>query len=280
MQSIELMKGKEMIIDVELKRLQGLRDRHAAVTASIAKSRDVIAKCIREIGEARIAGVLNDEAMPAKESEALRKKLESQCELAEAEIKRLTPDADALSMAIRHVESEMVPLSHAKRLARQAEVRGQYRALAARILETVNTLALLSGHAQAAFQSAQREFPRDESLSAHATVLRYSGLREIWDHAWTGYHGAPSRRDVAVERIFSFDPSLVAVDDPVAIRRNHEEKHRIAEYERHENERRLRNNPTREDIAGAKAAALERGEEWHVVVHPLSSTGSWKPDAR
>ncbi len=269
-----------MDLELEVKRLQELRSRHAAKVASTVKSREEVAKCIREIGEAYIEHALNPESHAEKEMETLCKKLEAQRAKAQGEVDRLTLETEALTAVIRRTEIEIVPLYHVSRLERQQEVRGHYRDLCARLIDAANTLADLNLQARDAFQSAEREFRTDELCAGHDTVLRYAGLRPVFDAAWLSLPGASSRRDLFVGRVYDFARDLVAESDPVTISKRHQEDHFRKECERHEAERRKRMGDCgiTEPVKFRNATPLERQTgEWTPdnpsVRHPLSPLG-------
>lgn len=266
-------------LEIESKRLQDLRARQAAVTASIAKSRGVIAKCIREAGEACVANVVDPEIHTAKATEMTCKKLAAQRAEAQAEIDKLSSEAEALATAIPRIEADLVPLQHGVRLERQAALREQYRALCARLLEAAEELAETNREARDAFESAQREFRADELCAGQDVVMRGAGLRAVHDGAWLSFPGQPTRGHFFAERVYDFDPRLVPEGHPVAILRNHQEAFWQKERERHQKEQSARvaaSGVTPETFRPATLPERLSGQwtpEKGAVYHPLSETG-------
>jgi hypothetical protein len=249
-----------MNLEHEMQKLEALRTKRDAVSGAIAEARNAAVRCTREIGEARVAGVLDPEQNPAKAVEARCAKLERELKVAQSEIEKATPELSALGAAINHLEREIVPKRHAERLNKQAEFRERYTAIARRKLEAANTLAALSAEEKFIFDSASSEFPKDELCEGQAVVMRFAGLAPIWDPAWIDY-GQGSRRDLVVGAVWEFDRSLVDPTDHVALAKQHQEDYRRAESERIERERNNRK-------WGRPTPKLP-GHQYVTVRHPL-----------
>lgn len=237
-------------IESEVERLEALRGKQAASNSAIATARNEIARCGREIGEVRVAGVLFPEENPWKTVEARCKKLESELKAAQGEIDTLTPQVAALSGAIEQLEREIGPKRHAARVASQNEARKSYAAVAREILEAANALSACVAKARAIHFSASQEFPKAEECEGHAPVMQSAGLPPIWDPTWINY-GDGSRRDVFVGAIYDFDSSLVDQADPVARLRVHQESERKRRASEIERERAERTRRDREEFRAA-----------------------------
>jgi len=267
-------------LESEVKRLDEMRYRQAAVAESIGKSREKIVGFIREIREARIQCAMDPEAHSEKETEVLCRKLEGQRATLQNDIDKRVADLEVLTSAIQRMESEIIPQRHAARLERQQEVREQYREICARILDAANMLATLNDDAMKAFQSAEREFRSDELCVGHDVVLRHAGLRAIHDTAWISFPGQPSRRDFWINRVYDYAKDLVPESDPVVASRRHQEAHYQSECARHEAEQRRRIEKGNEQLVEYRKTTLKERQsgEWVSddvisVRHPLSPLG-------
>ena len=223
-------------IESEMKRLEGLRTRYATVNSAIVQAKDVIVRGHRTISAARVAAVIDPETNTPKATETLCKRADSEMKAAEAEIQKLTIEAEALSGAIARIEGEIVPKRHAERLGIQGELSERYKAIARRMYEAANLLEALSAEAKSIFDGASSEFAKSETCEGQCPVLRSAGLAPIWDPAWIGF-GQGTRRNNVVGAIYDFDPTLIDEADPVALAKRHQEQHRRNESERIERER-------------------------------------------
>lgn len=253
-------------IENEMKRLEALQANYASINAAVVQARETIIRCHRQIGEARVAAVIDPEANSPKTTESLCKKLDAEMKAAEAEISKLTPEAEALSGAIARIEGQIIPKRHAERVTKQYAIRKRYAAIAARLLEAVNALAALSAEAKSIYDGAFAAYPKDESLEGQDVVRRYAGLAPIWDEQWISY-GNGSRRDVIVNAVWLFDRTLVSASDPVAISNQHQEDFFRQESERQNRER--NRNWTNRPPEGRQGAGYLHGALRHPLGLPL-----------
>jgi hypothetical protein len=232
----------ESTIETELKRLENLRGRYAETNQAIIAERNKIVQGNQQIGDARVAAVLDPEANPPKTVEAKVRRLEGEIKAAEEKLQKLMPEAAALSAAIVQLEASVIPKRHAARLERQAKTQEQYRSSAVRVLNAANELAAASEEARTLYNQAYSEYPQDEFSENQAIVRRYCGLAPIWDAGWVN-SGNPTRRDFIVGQVWEWDRSLVDPTDPTAQYKAHQENHRRQQAEEFEAERRKRMNP-------------------------------------
>jgi hypothetical protein len=168
-------------LEVDVNRLRSLRERSTAVAGAIETHRAEVLRCIRETGEARVAGATEPDRNPAKDVEARCKKLDLQRLAAQAELDKLTPEIGPLAEAIKNIENGIGGKVHAQRLEKQGQVREAYTVSARLLLEAADRLAELSARVREIFNAARREFPVEEHSAGQEVVLAAAGLREIWD---------------------------------------------------------------------------------------------------
>jgi hypothetical protein len=252
-----------MTIEVESKKLVALKVKRSALNAEIAAARYEAVRCTREIGEARVSGLVDPEKNPANAVEARVKKLEREFAKAQAEIDKLAPEVSALYAAIEHIEREIPPLRHAERLQKQGALRERYAAVARKMLEAANVLANMTAEAKAIYDGAYAEFPQDETCEGQEMVNRFAGLAPIWDGQWILYGDDNGcRRDVVVNAIWQFDRALVDPEDRVARFNRHQEQEIRRRAEEIERERAGRK-------WGAPLPPAQPGEQRINVRHPL-----------
>jgi hypothetical protein len=255
-------------LDAENGRLATLRARSVTVNNELARFREEAVRCLREIGEARVAGTLDPDANPPREVDSRCKKLESQRIAAQGELDKLAAEVAPLASAIQSLESDLAVLGQNKALDRQAAVREEYQAVARKILVAANLLSELSLEAKRIFDGAESEFPIKEELAADGRlILPKAGLSQVWDHEFIYRHGNPTRRDMIVGSVFDFDRSLVDEADPVAKLKRHWEDQQQKRYAEIERARQIRNAPTAADLEAARAAASARGETITAIVN-------------
>jgi hypothetical protein len=261
-----------MDIESEMKRMEALQSKYASVNAAIVQARETVVRGHRQIGEARIAAVLEPEKYTPKVTEALCKKLDAEVKTAEAEIQKLSPEAEALSGAIACIETEILPLRHGERLHKQSTLRERYAAIASRMLEAANALAALSAEAKSIYDGTHAAFPKDELCEGQPIVRAFAGLSSIWDPTWINY-GDGCRRDLVVEAVWNFDRTLVDPTDRVALTKEHQENYRLqrsAEIEK-ERQARLRQDRRGPEDEPAKGPREVRGK----VLIPNPQNPNW-----
>src|SRR5581483_5664989 len=107
--------------------------------------------------------------------------------------------ADALAVAIGHLENELIPLRHAGRLEVQASYRQKYMAVASELVAAANKLARLNDEAKAIYERAAAEFTTEERCEGKDVVRPAAGLGvRIWKDAWTTYGNDNHERDAVI----------------------------------------------------------------------------------
>jgi hypothetical protein len=210
--------------ETEIDRLATLRAQYTEKQASTVRLKSACQRISHEIGQARVAHLIDPDNCKPKETEARLRRLEAEFKTAEAELSPLGTECAALAGAIEQMESEILPKQHAESLARQAEMQGKYNAVCLRLLEAANALAAASAEARSIYEECGAAYPNDALMNSQAPVLRFAGLSPVWDYEWVNY-GNPTKRDYLAGQVWDYNRNLVHPSDPAAMQKLHQENH-------------------------------------------------------
>lgn len=218
----------------EIERLAVLRGQYAEKSAEVVRLKSACQRISQEIGQVRVAHLLDPDNNKPKDTEARLRRLEGEFKAAEAGLPDLVLECQTLAGAIERMESDILPKQHAAKLGHQAEVRNKYKAVCLRLVESANALAAASEAARAIYEEARELYPADALMDSQAPILRFAGLSPVWDALWVSDGTNSTQRENVIGLVWDHDRSLVAAGDLVAIRKLHFEnycKQRNAEAE-------------------------------------------------
>jgi hypothetical protein len=210
--------------DNENERLATLRTQYTEKQGSIVRLRAACQRISAEMGQARVAHILEPESHKPKEVEARLRRLEAELKTAGDELTNLGPECQAIASAIEKIEAEFLPKQHAQRLSEQAEVQSKYKAVCRRLVEHANALAAASEEARTLYDQARSAYPRDAFMHGQEILRASAGLQPVWDPHWVNF-GNSTQRDHTIGNVWQYDRSLVDPTDLVAQQKLHQENH-------------------------------------------------------